>query len=88
MRKCYIVNYDLRNSRDYNSLYNAIKSYGTYAHILDSCWAIVTTQNAQEVRDFLKQEIDSDDGLFVVKSGKEAAWININCTSQWLKDQL
>jgi hypothetical protein len=85
MNKCYIINYDLRNSRDYESLYKAIKSYGTYAKILKSCWAIVTTQSAVQVRDFLLSHMDSDDGLFVVKSGAEAAWINVDCTSDWLK---
>ncbi|WP_339701688.1 CRISPR-associated protein Cas2 [uncultured Roseivirga sp.] len=88
MANCYIINYDLRNSRDYNGLYEAIKSYGTYAKVLESCWAIVTTQSATQVRDFLLRSMDSDDGIFVVKSGGEAAWQRVLCTDEWLKRNL
>ena len=88
MRKCYIINYDLRKQKDYEPLYEAIRSYGTYAHILESCWAVVTTKSASEVFDHLRREIDEDDGLFAVKSGREAKWVNIIYKDQWLKDNL
>lgn len=88
MKKCYIINYDLRKQKDYESLYAAIRSYGTYVRILKSCWAIVTTKSAKEVRDHLGQYMDSDDGLFVVKSGTEAAWRNVECSNDWLKTNL
>lgn len=75
---CYIISYDLRKpGRNYESLYEAIKSYGTWAHILESLWAIVSNKTAVQVRDHLLQYMDSDDGLFVVKSGAEAAWHNV-----------
>lgn len=85
---CYIVCYDLRKSRDYDSLYTAIKSYDTWAHILESTWGIVSSRSAQEIRDHLLAHMDSDDGLFVVRSGAEAAWFNVLCTNKWLKDNL
>ncbi|HEX6367542.1 MAG TPA: CRISPR-associated protein Cas2 [Longimicrobium sp.] len=85
---CYIISYDLRRQRNYDELYKAIKSYGTWAHVLESTWAVVTTKTAVEVRDHLAGHVDSDDGLFVVKSGTEAAWRKVNCTNEWLKDHL
>ncbi len=85
---CYIINYDLRNARDYDKLYDAIKSYGTYAHILESTWAIVTSKKASEVRNYLEKYIDKDDGIFVIKSGTEAAWRKVICRDKWLKDHL
>ncbi len=85
---CFIIGYDLRNQRDYDALYDAIKSYGVYAHILESMWAVVTDDSAKEVRDYLKKQIDNDDGLFVVKSGGVAAWTKVQCTDKWLKDHL
>lgn len=85
---CYIISYDLRRKRDYEVLYDAIKSYGTWAHITESTWAIVTTKTAVEVRDHLVSVMDSDDVLFVVKSGSEAAWINVICKHEWLKEHL
>jgi hypothetical protein len=85
---CYIISYDLRRDKDYESLYKAIKSYDTWAHILESTWAIVTEKTATEIREYLRKFTDSDDGLFVVKSGSEAAWVNVICKNQWLKDNL
>ncbi len=87
-KKCYIISYDLRKKRDYESLYDAIKSYGNWAHILESVWAVVTEKSAKQVRDHLLSCMDNDDGLFVVKSGTEAAWQNVMCETQWLKDNL
>lgn len=85
---CYIISYDLRAARNYDVLYDAIKSYGTWAHITESTWAIVTTKTAVQVRDHLSSVMDQDDRLFVVKSGVEAAWKNVICKNQWLKDNL
>lgn len=85
---CFLVQYDLRKARDYGSLYEAIKSYATWAHILESSWAVVTTKSAAEVYAHLRQYMDADDGLFVVRSGKEAAWRGVICRDQWLKDNL
>lgn len=85
---CYIISYDLKNQRDYEALYEAIKSYGTWAHILESTWAVVTDQKASEIRDHLREHTDEDDALLVVKSGHEAAWKNVICTNEWLKKNL
>ena len=86
---CYLVSYDLRQpQRNYGQLYGAIKSYGTWAHINESLWAVVTTQSAVQVREHLIQFIDANDRLFVVKSGVEAAWRNVICKNEWLKEHL
>lgn len=85
---CYIISYDLRKQRDYESLYKEIKGYGTWAHITESTWAIVTEKTAIQVRDHLASCMDNDDGLFVIKSGVEAAWRNLLCKSEWLKGNL
>lgn len=84
----YIISYDLRNNRDYTGLINWIKSYGTYANVLESLWIVYTSQSATEIRDFLLKKIDSDDHIFVVKLLKEAAWNNVLCTNDWLKTYL
>lgn len=85
---CFIINYDLNNSKDYTSLISAIKSYGTWAKILKSCWAVVTTKSAEQVRDHLLSYMDSDDGIFVIKSSEDAAWHKVECSSDWLKQNL
>lgn len=85
---CYIISYDLRKSRNYDPLYQALKSYGKWARITESTWAVVTTTSAVEIRDRLRKMMDDDDRLFVIKSGTEAAWRNSRCKSEWLKENL
>jgi hypothetical protein len=86
---CYIISYDLRQpGRDYDPLYEAIKAYGTWAHINESVWAVVTTQTAVQVRDNLSQHAHPNDRLFVIRSGAEAAWSNPMCKNEWLKEHL
>jgi CRISPR/Cas system-associated endoribonuclease Cas2 len=86
---CYIVSYDLRKpGRNYDSLYSAIKTYTKWARINESVWAVVTPQSAVQIRDYLGQFMDSNDRLFVVKSGVEAAWRQSICKNEWLKENL
>ena len=85
---CYIISYDLRNTRDYESLYKEIKSYGKWARITESTWAVVTNKSAVQIRDNLSRVVDNDDRIFVVKSGVEAAWRNSRCRNEWLRENL
>ncbi|RRY07074.1 CRISPR-associated protein Cas2 [Brucella anthropi] len=87
--KCYIISYDLRApGRNYDDLYETIKGYNKWARINESVWAVVTTQSAKEIRENLANSLDSDDRIFVVKSGVEAAWRNSRCKNEWLKENL
>ena len=85
----YIISYDLEQpGRNYDALYERIKSYGTWAHIVESTWAVVTDQTAVQVRDYLRGAMDNNDRIFVVKSGVEAAWYRVRCEDSWLKEHL
>lgn len=91
--RVYQINYDLRRSRDYTSLFKKIESYGAWARPLESCWIIATTQTASQIRDTLVSAIDSDDGLLVTRLSGEAAWRCLNNDqanqmTNWLKQQL
>lgn len=87
--KCYIISYDLRTpDGDYKDLYKAIKSYSGWAHINESVWAVTTSKTASEIRDRLFNHMNSDDSIFVIRSGKEAAWRNPICRKTWLKENL
>ena len=86
---CYIITYDLVNDdSDYDILIKEIKTYSKWAHINKSTWSIITEDSAKEIRDNLKKKVNSEDRLFVIKSGVEAAWSNAMCKTQWLKDNL
>lgn len=87
--KAYQISYDLRKSRDYAALYERIEQYGDYARVLESFWVVVTTQSAEQVRDYLAAALDGDDGLLVTRLSGEAAWRGLdNNVSNWLKQRL
>ena len=86
---CYIVGYDLcQPGRDYSSLYMALKGFPKWGKITESLWAVVSDSNTVQIRDYLMSYIDSNDRLFVILSGKEAAWNRLLADNQWLKDNL
>lgn len=85
---CYIISYDISNKDNYDDLYDAIKSYGTWAKITESTWGIITSSSAEQVRNFLKSKIDNKDRLFIVKSNGVGAWSNVICSNDWLKKNL
>lgn len=87
--KSIIIEYDLRApGRDYTSLYSAIKGYGIYDHITESTWFIKTDASCVQVRDHLAAYIDSNDRLFVATLTGEAAWRNVICHNDYLKENL
>lgn len=81
--------YDLRASgRNYTKLHEAIKAYGIWAKITESTWGIVTDSTATEIRDNLSSYMDSNDRLFVIKSGHNSAWKNVIASNEWFKKHL
>ena len=55
MANSKIITYDLCSpGRNYDDLYEKIKSYGTWAHICESTWIISTTDSCSDIRDNLK----------------------------------
>jgi len=88
MKKCYIISFDLNPNRNYYNLFEAIKSYGTWAKITESTWAIVTEVGVTQIRDNICQYINPDEKILVVKSGGMAAWRNAVGDVDWLKKYL
>ena len=83
----FIISYDLISDKDYASLYEAIRNYGSYAHILESVWIIKSSSSSTNIRDNLKNYLDSDDKLFVAKLNGESAWRNLSTeVSNWIKE--
>lgn len=75
----YLVSYDLNNpGKNYDALYERIKAYGTYLHLLDSAWIVISTASAQQVTDHLYAALDSGDDLFVVDISGQArqGWLS------------
>jgi len=88
MKEIYLISYDMAEGGNYEDLYGAIQAYGTWAHITDSLFAVVTEQSAKKIRENLVEYFPKGSRLFIVKSGTEAAWRNVMCSNKWLKEKL
>ena len=84
-----LITYDLCSpGRNYDKLYEKIKSYSKWAHICESTWFISTTNSCVDVRNNLVEVLDSNDRLFVAELTGVAAWRNVICKSEYLKENL
>lgn len=86
MLETIVVSYDIKDSEnyDYEKLYTFLKSFGTWAKITESLWAIKTDESVSEIRDKIKEIVPEDSSLFITKSSSVAAWSNVNCSNKWL----
>lgn len=63
----YFLEYDLRNQRDYQKLYDELAKFKA-VRILKSLWCFNRIEtNTERLRDYFKKFIDSDDGLIVAE---------------------
>lgn len=85
----YAISYDLNKpGQDYNSLYEAIKSLGSWWHHLDSTWLLDTHYTAQQVSDKLMQTMDKSDRLLVIRVTREyAGWLTQDAWD-WLNSRV
>ena len=83
----YIVTYDLHApNQNYDALVERIQSYPTWAHLMQSTWAVVTPQTSEQIRDNLRLALDGNDILFVGVLGR-SAWYGLTSeVSDWLKN--
>lgn len=72
----YLITYDLKNKsiRDYQSLFIAIKSVGTWWHYLDSTWIVKTNLNSQQIWNILEKNLPRNDRILVVKIDNFDKW--------------
>ena len=86
-----IITYDLRKpetSQDYTRLIAEIQNYPRWCKITESCWVINTPETCVQVRDYLKQFMDSNDRIYVGVLENNAAWSNVICNHDYLKTSL
>lgn len=84
-----IIEYDLKNpGRNYDAVYEIIKSYPVWAHITKSTWFVKTSDTCVQIRDKIIKEIDSNDTVFVATLTGEATWRNVIGNSEYLKENL
>ncbi|ELO1772489.1 hypothetical protein QXB69_000521 [Vibrio fluvialis] len=77
----YSISYDLNApGKKYEELYDAIKSFNGWAHILDSTWLVYSNLTAQQIFEHLQPHIDRNDSIFISQ-------VNRNQYSGWLSKE-
>jgi len=86
----YIVTYEVKDSTRRIKVKEKLKELGKYCPIHDNAWAIRTEKTAAELRNFITPAMTSEDRIFVIRTGTEAAWQNAYGKehSEWLKNNL
>lgn len=69
----FAVSYDLHNNRQYEPLWNALKSAGG-VRLLESFWLLKSTYSAAILRNLLNALVDSDDAVAVIEVTPTADW--------------
>ncbi|TFG76762.1 MAG: hypothetical protein E4H21_05415 [Thermodesulfobacteriales bacterium] len=85
----YMITYELHHDKDYQKIHNGIKSLGGCIHCLRSIWFVRTSFSIPEMHEILKEYIDKDDSLLIIKTSHE--WDSLNLPipcKTWLKHHL
>lgn len=84
----FLISYDLnRPGQKYDELFEAIKSYGTWSHRLDSTWLIETSKSLNTVSEHLLRHIDNNDNILIIEvKDNYAGWMP-KVFWTWLKNR-
>ena len=85
---CFIITFDSKTIDTIKKIKKIIQTYQIHAQIGKNVWAVVTDEEATDIRDKLKMFISSEDMIFVIRSGEEAGWANVICEKSWLHKYL
>ena len=88
MSTTYIITAEALKEATYQQLHKAVMKFGTWARITKSSWVVVSDKKPTVIRDELTLLLGPTDRLFVVRSGTAAAWRNVRCKNEWLKEHL
>ena len=85
----YLITYELHFDKDYQKIHDAIESLGGCIHCLRSIWLVNTSFSISEIHEILKDKIDSDDSLLILKPSREWDGFNLPIACKtWLKHHL
>lgn len=90
MKRTIQINYDLRKpGRDYQPVYDYIKSHDGHAKPLQSLWLVRTEKSAATIRDELMRLVDSNDKIATFDvTGDAWATSFSNAHTDWMKDHM
>lgn len=87
--KAYSISYDLKApGRNYEKLYEAIKSSGKWWHYLESTWMVASNDNSQQIWNKLAPHIDKNDYLLIIEVRKDSyGWLPKDAW-KWITDNV
>ena len=88
MVSTFIVVFDISKDGNPSGLEEKFKTYEGWAKTTESSWAIASEKKASEIRNELVPYIGSTGRIFILKSGKAAAWRNVFASNDWFKKNL
>jgi hypothetical protein len=86
----YLISYDLRKFRNYDSLIKALRNMKCVSP-LKSVWFGSLKGPASTIRDILRKEMDDDDGLLVVELTRGSDWATYKVNeggAEWFRANL
>lgn len=85
----YVVSYDLRKRKDYQTLWDELERLGGHKPLLSVYLLNVDAASASALRDHLAKFIDDDDQILVVEFSKKPAHQKANQgTNKWISDNV
>jgi hypothetical protein len=86
----YIVTFDIKDPKRKEIFIAKLKEEHSWCPIHENAFAIRTEKTAAELRLILAKITIIADRVFVIKTGREAVWINTysDKNSEWLKKYL
>ncbi len=85
----YLITYDLKSpGKDYNTLYDTIKSSSYWWHYLESTWIIQTNQPIEYWSDKIRNVIDQNDLFMIVDITKQPrqGWLKKSAW-EWIREK-
>ncbi len=84
----YLITYDLNTEgKDYNALYDKIKSLGEWFHPLESVWFLQSSTDVNTIFEHLHAAMDNNDHILVVEITNKLrqGWLP-KTAWEWLKE--
>lgn len=86
----FIVSYDTVKERNYQALYEGMENVGG-VRLLESVWGVALENTTAEVRDWVRDLLDDDDKILVVKLKPSVSWAARKCgtdVTAWLREHI
>ena len=87
--RTFIIICEAANTDDLKVIHNYVKSFGYWAHITSSTWAVMSDEYSPvDIRNKIAGVLETGSRVLVVESANVAAWLNPMCSNEWLEKNI